>query len=65
MLKWSWNKEKTLIYNYIKIKYKFKGKNVTYEKVERAVRLSMEKYCGVAAMLEKAVPISYEIVVEE
>jgi len=25
----------------------------------------MEKYCGVAAMLEKAVPITYEIVVEE
>jgi len=25
----------------------------------------MEKYCGVSAMLEKAVPITYEVVVEE
>lgn len=53
------------IYNYIKIIYRFKGKNVPYDKVERAVKLSMEKYCGVSAMLEKAVPISYEVVVEE
>lgn len=52
------------IYNYIKIIYRFKGRNVPYDKVERAVKLSMEKYCGVSAMLEKAVPITYEIVVE-
>ncbi|NLJ57440.1 MAG: OsmC family protein [Tissierellia bacterium] len=53
------------IYNYIKIIYKFKGKDIAYKKVERAVKLSMEKYCGVSAMLEKAVPITYEIVIEE
>ena len=53
------------IYNYIKIIYKFKGKNVPYDKVERAVKLSMDKYCGVSAMLEKAVPITYEVLVEE
>ncbi len=53
------------IYNYIKIIYKFKGKNIPYDKVERAVNLSMEKYCGVSAMLEKAVPITYEVVIEE
>ncbi|MPN48429.1 Protein YhfA [bioreactor metagenome] len=52
------------IYNYIKVIYRFKGKNVQYDKVERAVKLSMEKYCGVSAMLEKAVPITYEVVVE-
>ena len=53
------------IYNYIKITYRFKGKNISYDKVEKAVKLSMEKYCGVSAMLEKAVPITYEVVVEE
>ncbi len=53
------------IYTYIHIVYKFKGKNVPYDKVERAVKLSMEKYCGVSAMLENAVPITYEVVVEE
>ena len=49
------------IYNYIKLIYKFKGKDLPIEKLERAVKLSMEKYCGVSAMLEKAVPISYEV----
>ncbi|MGB4438125.1 MAG: OsmC family protein [Sedimentibacter sp.] len=49
------------IYNYIKVIYKFKGQDLPFEKLEKAVKLSMEKYCGVSAMLEKAVPITYEI----
>ena len=49
------------IYNYIKIIYKFKGQNLSFEKLERAVKLAVEKYCGVSAMLEKSVPITYEI----
>lgn len=53
------------IYNYINITYIFKGKNMPYEKLEKAVKLSMEKYCGVAAMLKKAVPIYYNIKIEE
>ena len=53
------------IYNYIKVIYKFKGKDLPYGKLERAVQLSMEKYCGVAAMLNKAVPITYEVQIEE
>ncbi|HBC32631.1 MAG TPA: osmotically inducible protein C [Clostridiales bacterium] len=53
------------IYTYINIVYKFKGKDIPYDKVKKAVKLSMEKYCGVSAMLEKAVPITYEVVVEE
>lgn len=52
------------IYTYIKVIYRFKGKDLTFDKLERAVKLSMEKYCGVAAMLEKAVPITYEIKIE-
>lgn len=53
------------IYNYIKLIYKFKGKDLPFNNLERAVKLSMEKYCGVAAMLEKAVPITYEIQIVE
>lgn len=49
------------IYNYKKLIYKFKGKDLSLDSLERAVKLSIEKYCGVAAMLEKAVPITYEI----
>ncbi len=53
------------IYNYIKLIYKFKGKDLPYSKLERAVNLSMDKYCGVAAMLNKAVPITHEIQIME
>jgi len=33
----------------------------TTAKVEKAVKLSKEKYCGVSAMLGKAAPVEYEI----
>lgn len=53
------------VYKYIKMFYKFKGKNLPFDKVKRAVDLSMEKYCGVSAMLSKAAPITYEVIIEE
>ena len=34
------------------------------DKLERAVKLSEDTYCGVSAMLRPAVPITSEIVVE-
>jgi putative redox protein len=43
-------------------KIKFANPNPTYrEKMEKAVQLSKEKYCGVNAMLNKAFPVSFEI----
>lgn len=53
------------IYNRIHMIYTFKGKNLPLDKLERAVSLSQEKYCSVAAMLKKAAPITYEIKVVE
>jgi putative redox protein len=53
------------VYKYIKMIYKFKGKNLPKDKIKRAVELSQEKYCGVSAMLAKAAPITYEIIIEE
>ncbi|ABW18194.1 OsmC family protein [Alkaliphilus oremlandii] len=53
------------VYKTIHLIYTFKGKDLPVEKLQRAVRLSQEKYCGVSAMLEKAAPITYEIRVEE
>ena len=51
------------VYTKIKITYKFKG--VPREKAEKAVKLSMEKYCSVSAMLRKGgVEISHEIITE-
>ncbi len=52
------------IYNYINLVLKFKGKDLPYEKLKRAIDLSHEKYCGVSAMLEAVVPINIDIIVE-
>ncbi len=49
------------IYHTIKIIYHIHLAVADLEKIERAVKLSLEKYCGVYAMLVKAADISYEI----
>jgi putative redox protein len=48
------------VYTEIKLIYRVGGK-VSRKAVEEAVRLSEEKYCSVAAMLNKTAKISYEI----
>ncbi|MEJ2720668.1 MAG: OsmC family protein [bacterium] len=53
------------VFDGVKIVYRLKGKNIPREKVEHAVELSQDKYCGVSAMLKKATTIEYEIVIEE
>lgn len=53
------------VYKNIHLVFRFKGKNLPLDKITKAVKLSQEKYCGVTAMLEKAAPITYEIVLEE
>ncbi len=52
------------IYHTIHMKYTFKGNNLPMDKLEKAVNLSQERYCGVSAMLSKAAKITHEIVVE-
>ncbi len=48
-------------YNEIKLIYKFKGENLDRAKIEKAVSLSIERYCGVNFMLNKAAKITTEI----
>jgi putative redox protein len=48
------------IYTEIHLTYRVRGK-VSRKAVEDAVRLSEEKYCSVAAMLNKTAKISYDI----
>lgn len=50
------------VFTSIHLKYVFKGQDLPMEKLQRAVSLSQDKYCGVSAMLAKACPITYEIV---
>ncbi|MFW5762167.1 MAG: OsmC family protein [Cyclobacteriaceae bacterium] len=49
----------------MRVIYHFKGKNLPLEKLEKAVNLSSEKYCGVSATLKQVIPITYEIRIEE
>ena len=48
------------VYTAIKLTYRVKGK-VARKAVADAVRLSEEKYCSVAAMLNQSAKITYEI----
>lgn len=48
------------VYTKIKLTYKIGGK-VNRKSVEDAVRLSVEKYCSVEAMLKKTAEITFEI----
>jgi putative redox protein len=49
-------------YHKIHVVYNFSGTDIDQSKVEKAVALSQEKYCGVSAMLSKAADLTYEIV---
>jgi putative redox protein len=52
------------VFKAIHITYTLKGRDIAKDKVEKAVQLSQEKYCGVSAMLKKAAPVEYDIVIE-
>ena len=45
----------------VKIIFEVSGKNPDSEKIEKAVKLSEERYCGVWATLKPSVIISYEV----
>jgi putative redox protein len=49
----------------MKVIYRIKGENIPREKIEKAVTLSKDNYCGVSANYTKAFPVDYEIIIEE
>lgn len=52
------------VFTKMHLEYVFYGKNLPEKDIERAIELSLTKYCSVTAMLQKAMPIehSYKIV---
>jgi putative redox protein len=48
-------------YQSMKVVYEFRGVNLEYDKLEKAVNLSIDKYCGVNANLRDAMKMEYEI----
>lgn len=51
-------------YDAMKVIYKFKGNNLDMEKLQKAVSLSEERYCGVSAVYKKAMPVTFEVRIE-
>jgi putative redox protein len=52
-------------YNKMHVIYEFKGKDLSLEKIQKAVELSQDKYCGVSAAYKKAMPLSWKIKIIE
>lgn len=53
------------IYTKIHLKYLIKGENLSQEAVKRAIDLSMDKYCSVAAMIKQTAEISYSYEIQK
>lgn len=53
------------VFTHIKLIYLVTGIDLSEQQVNRAVSLSMDKYCSVTKMLEGSVDISYEIETQE
>jgi putative redox protein len=50
------------VYTRIHIRYILKGNQLDRDKIDKAIALSLDKYCAVHAMLSKNVAISREVV---
>lgn len=55
------SEEHPMTYTKIHLVYLFTGKDLKLSNIEKAVKLSREKYCGAIALMEKATELSYDI----
>jgi putative redox protein len=49
------------VFTKIHLIYEFRGKDLPFDKLKKAVDLSQKRYCSVSAMLKNASPLTYEI----
>ncbi len=49
------------VYNAVNVVYRFWGNSLEEDKIEKAVKLSQDKYCGVAETLRQLAELSYTI----
>ncbi len=52
-------------YEKIMVTYHFKGTDLPLDKIQKAINLSQDKYCGVSAMLKNGTFVEHEFVIEE
>mgnify|MGYP001227087859 CR=1 FL=1 len=53
------------VFTHVKLVYKLKGRGLKPANVERAVKLSAEKYCSASLMIGKTAKIEHEWVIED
>ncbi len=51
------------VFTKIHVRYVVSGRGLKPEQVEKAVGLSLDKYCSVTAMFKRTADVTYEIVV--
>jgi putative redox protein len=56
-------KEHPKVFTHIHLTYILNGQNLDLEKIKSSVDLSMNQYCGVSAMLAKACPVYFKVMV--
>lgn len=52
------------VYRKVHIDYRFRGKDLPMDKLERAVNLSLDQYCAVAATIKQTAELSYKIIMD-
>jgi len=52
-------------YTSMHIIYSFRGNELPMDKLEKAIELSQDKYCGVSAVYKQVMPITHEIRINE
>ncbi|NOU61586.1 OsmC family protein [Marinifilum caeruleilacunae] len=57
--------EQPSYYKNMHVIYEFFGTDLPHQKIERAVKLSEEEYCGVSALYKKVIPVTSEIIYHE
>jgi len=57
------SEEQPVHYTSMHIIYEFWGENLPEDKLEKAINLSHERYCGVSAVYRKAMPVTHSFVV--
>jgi putative redox protein len=53
------------VFTRIHLRYRIRGQGLNRAQVERAVKLSKEKYCSATLMLAKTAEITFEVAIEE
>ena len=53
------------VFTRIHLRYRIRGQGLNQAQVERAVKLSKEKYCSATLMLAKTAKISFEVAIED